>query len=165
MKTLTYGLVCLVACIVNTAAASTDSNTVEYGSSRTKHHLNVVTGLLMDQLSILGLSVGYNIADIVRPRIGVGYNGFGPTFSGGVKFMVPDINVTPTLGMDINYVSGRTFDIFGGMNINRVIPTFSAGMEWTSAGGFFLQSGLAMAINTGSDGPAFVPYLGLGASL
>lgn len=160
-------LIALGLALASASAWAANETTATYESTesnRMNHKINLVAGLLMDQFSVLGVSAGYQVSDAARLRLGLGTIGIGTSISAGAKFMVPGWNVTPTLGVDLAYVSGTLdFGTLGTTRFGGVIPMTSLGVEWTASGGFFLQGGLAVCPQALSAGA--IPFLGLGASI
>ncbi len=147
--------------------------TAEAQSNRSKKKLGVHIGLLGDPFpTLIGGNVNYNVTDWARATVGYGSVtatvGTGEltasTFGFGGRFMVPDWNLTPVVGISWATVSvtasapGLVGDVggFSGSG-SHLYATF--GFDWQTGAGFNVGAGYNLSLQSGVGG---LPYVNLG---
>lgn len=147
--------------------------TAQAQSNRSEKKLGVHVGLIGDPFpTLIGGNVNYNVMDWARAS--VGYGSFSvsatggdltaSTFGLGARFMVPDWNLTPVVGISWATVSvsasvaGVSGDIGGfSGSASHMYATF--GFDWQTGGGFNVGAGYNLSLKSGVGG---LPYVNLG---
>jgi hypothetical protein len=130
-------------------------------SHRMEKQWGVHADLLGDPFfGYVGANLNYNLLDFMRLNVGYNYftvsttdpntsatlTGTLHSVGGGIKFLVPTWNFTPTVGMGVfgNFASG-TLEFAGnsiGSNLGNLLTlTFGFGFDWQTGAGFNLGAG------------------------
>lgn len=140
--------------------------------SRSAHKFGISVGLLSEPIpSVWGISAGYNFADWVRGRVGVGFiNGTvgtalvdATTMAGEAMFSIPDWSFSPVAMVGYTNVSMTvtgTGDLsaLGGLTQSGGAVYAGAGFDWQTSGGFNLGFNAKMLLSYGNVLPGI--YLG-----
>lgn len=146
---------------------------VQAQSNRSQKKLGLHIGLLGDPFpTLIGGNVNYNVMDWVRATVGYGSVtatvGSGEltasTFGAGARFMVPDWNFSPVVGISWATVSVTASDPtlvgdVGGFSASASHMYATFGIDWQTGGGFNLGAGYNLSLKSGVGG---LPYVNLG---
>lgn len=142
-------------------------------SNRSKQKLGLNLGLLGDPFpTLVGFNVNYNVTDFVRATAGYGSVSAtvtggkltASTFGAGARFMMPDWNLTPVVGISWATVSvtaegtGVIGDV-GGFSGSASHMYMTFGFDWQTGSGFNLGAGYNYSLKSGVGG---LPYVNLG---
>lgn len=152
------------------------SQNVRAESSRLNHRVGIYGTVLGDPFpSLAGINLALNATDFLRFNVGYGSvsgsltstssptqstNFTFTTIGGGAKFMVPDWNFTPVLGINWSQVtvttSGpSTTNTLYGYNSSASTSYVTLGLDWQAGIGFNLAFGFNESLTPGVGG---LPY-------
>jgi hypothetical protein len=111
--------------------------------------------------SLLGINVGFNLADFLQIHGGYGSTALGiingTTVGAGAKLFIPDWNFSPTVGATYSLFKG---DFLGLVAIDSTAcTTVQFGFDWQTGYGLYFGFGGTMAATTGGTA---TPYIQLG---
>lgn len=145
------------------------------GNNRTSHPFGLYLSLLGDPFpSVWGINAAYNLAPWARLAAGYGsVSGTSinaslqtvtinmTTIGAGLKFMLPEANFTPVLGVNwaqvtVSTSGGSLSSTFNGFTASGSHIYATAGLDWTSSGGFNLGAGYNFSFTNGVGGAPFI---------
>lgn len=147
--------------------------TAQGQSNRSREKLGIHIGLLGDPFpTLVGFNVDYNVMDWARVSAGYGSVSAtvtggkltASTFGAGARFMVPDWNFTPVVGLSWATVSISAEGTIvvgdvGGFSTSASHLYATFGFDWQTGSGFNLGAGYNYSLKSGVGG---LPYVNLG---
>src|SRR6187397_1929438 len=88
-----------VAATANAAPVQTTVGSTSGTSVRMSRALTLAIGYLRDFFSVVAVSAGGMLTDFLRVNGAIGTNGAGLSLGGGLKFVLPGMNLTPAVGL------------------------------------------------------------------
>lgn len=146
---------------VNQSIATDESN-------RQSNKMGVTTGFGNPFPSILGMSLNYNLTDLLRVSGGYGEvsvsagdsNAKVTTLGGGVDVLVPGWSFSPMAGVHVSKVdvsgsNGAELSIQG-IKKSTTLTYAQLGLDWQSQGGFNFGAGAVAGLSGGSASGSYV---------
>ncbi|MBY0369464.1 hypothetical protein K2X33_02185 [bacterium] len=128
---------------------SASAPTIVEGSNRMRFRQGVYLSILSEPMGFLGANYGYNATDFLRLNAGLGALAaqdrfsnmrFGFSVGGGAKLVIPNLDVTPYVGLNTSMV----FSPFQTGNVTAL----GVGVEFTAPNGFYIGAGITPLVMT-----------------
>ena len=135
---------------------------VSHGSTnRAAHNVGVYVDVMGDPfVSSTGFNIGYNAASFVRLSAGYGtISGVGTSIGATAKFMVPDWNFTPYVGVGYSVLTlNLGTSTFGSFTLSGTAISVPVGFDFQAGNGFDIHFGYTLGVGISGG----LPNLGLG---